>query len=169
MGTVSLCSPLISFRFSIFRLALRLVLASRLVRLVFVSRLAFHLSCCSCVFLLCVPSCVSSLRFAFPACPWAMVFDTGTVSPCLPLVLSCRVVSCRSAFRSSSRPASRVSSGHASCLACRLVRLAARLVLRPVFLLARGARPDFHMGAVPPCSPLIVCRCGVVPDEPMSR
>lgn len=91
----------------------------------------------------CVSSCVLSLRFVFPACLWVMAFDMGAVLPCSPLVLSCRAVPLIS-FRFS------------------IFRLAARLVLRPVFLLARGARPDFHMGAVSSCLPLIFLPCRLV-------
>ena len=44
-----------------------------------------------CVFCLSYRPCVSSFRFAFHACPWAMVFDMGTVLPCSPLTLPCRL------------------------------------------------------------------------------
>lgn len=128
--TVSLCSPLISFRFSIRRFALRLVPPSRLGVSCHTAMLCVSPYVSLGVSSL-VSSFVSSLRFAFHACQWAMAFDMGAVSPCLPLVLSCRVVACRSAFRSSSRPASRVSSCHASCLACRFVRLV--MPSRPAF------------------------------------
>lgn len=60
-----------------------------------VSRLALRLvpyrfAVCS-TFRLSYRSCVSSCVSLFPVCPWAMAFDMGAVSPCSPLVLSCRV------------------------------------------------------------------------------
>ena len=151
IGTVSLCSPLISFRFSICRSALRL--ARRLaVRLVLCRHSSpFSVSFCVPLGVVspCVSSCVSSLRFAFSACPWEMTFDMGTVPLCSPLVLPCRAVPCRlsrfvflySVSPRPSRPASRFVS--------RLVRLVSSVC--PVF----RAMPF----CVSFCEPICVSSC----------
>lgn len=125
---VSLCSPLF---FSFFYITSRL--ASRPA-----SRFACR-SCVSpcvplgvsfCVFCLSYRPCVSSFRFAFHACPWAIAFDMGTVLPCSPLTLPCRLS--RFVFLYS---VPRLA-----------LRAGMRLVLRPVFIACRVMRPDFRMG-----------------------
>lgn len=112
----------------IYRLAFRLVPCRPASRFAYrpasrlASRLAFRFSYRSCV-----SSCVLSLRFAFLVCPLVMVFDTGAVSSCSPLVL-------RSAVYLVLRvvPASR---------AMPFVRLALRFALRLVIVSRFSACP----------------------------
>ena len=163
IGTVSLCSPLISFRFSTCRFALRLVSRLALASCAMPTCVSFFVSLCvSChPALRSVPpsrSCFSpfvlSLRFAFPVCPWAMVFDMGTVSPCSPLVLPCRAAYLVSFFYIPSRLVRLVLR---PVMPCRLVRLVLASCSASRFhCLSVGHGPGSHMGAVSPCLPFIV-------------
>ena len=112
----------------IYRLVLRLVPCRPASRFAYrpasrlASRLAFRFSYRSCV-----SSCVLSLRFAFLVCPLVMVFDTGAVSSCSPLVLRSAVCLVLRAV-----PASR---------AMPFVRLALRFALRLVIVSRFSACP----------------------------
>lgn len=102
-------------------------------------------------------SCVLSLRFAFPVCPWAMAFDMGRrfvllvarfAVPCRLSRLVLRLVPCRFA----SRPA--------SCFACRpCVSCMPLLVsfLRLVLASRLACRPACRF-AYRPCVSVRACR-----------
>lgn len=106
-----------------------------------------------CVFCLSYRPCVSSFRFAFHACPWAIAFDMGTVLPCSPLTLPCRLSHFVVLY---SVPRLAVASRPACVPFCvSFVRLALRAVsfvslavsfCVPFSLLICGARPDLRVG-----------------------
>lgn len=119
-----------------------------------------------CVFCLSYRPCVSSFRFAFHACPWAIAFDMGTVLPCSPLTLPCRLSRFVVLY---SVPRLAVASRPACVPFCvSFVRLALRAVHSyrrgvsfcvPFSLLVVEHDPTFVWGAVSSCLPLAVSSC----------
>ena len=158
----------------------RLALAYRLcvpsLRLVYAVSLLVLASCLGVSF--CVSTSRLVLRPAFTACCGEAAFDAA------PFRLACRLPSCLGVSSCVSFCVSpmrfcpclsscRFVSLH-FCPACRYCVSSLRLVFlthcvrfrsSPFFIRWRR----FPCGAVSSCSLLIVCRCGVVPDELMSR